>query len=96
MALKLFESMAAGVPVVVTDYPGMRDVIRQVRAVLVIPPQDPPALAAAVAKIVRWDNAPGIRGRQWVLSGHSWDARAPETDRELRRVVARKPLGATR
>ena len=49
--LVLIEAMAAGVPVVATDVPGVRDVVRDGVTGLLVPPGDPAALAAAVARL---------------------------------------------
>lgn len=87
MPLKLFESMASGVPVVVTDYPGIADIVREHRAGVVVPPRDPEALARGVAKVTVEFNDFGLRARDWVVAGQSWDARAQETDAVLRRTV---------
>ena len=48
----LLEAMAAGVPVVATDIPGYRAVARQDREALLVPPDDPSALATAVARVL--------------------------------------------
>jgi glycosyltransferase involved in cell wall biosynthesis len=86
MPLKLFESMACGVPVIVTNYPGIADVVRSVDAGFVIPPGDVAALVSAVdilAGSPERAHAMGRRGRTWVGNGHSWDARAGATSRCL-------------
>jgi glycosyltransferase involved in cell wall biosynthesis len=50
--LVLIEAMAAGVPVVATDVPGIRDVVRDGETGLLVPAGDPESLAAAVKRIV--------------------------------------------
>lgn len=52
----LLEAMAAGVPLVATAIPGYRAVARHDREALLVPPDDPAALAAAVARVL--DDAP--------------------------------------
>jgi glycosyltransferase involved in cell wall biosynthesis len=82
MPLKLFESMACGVPVVVTDYPGIADVVKVADAGFVIPPGDVDALVSVLNTLTESPErgrAMGRRGRVWVNAGHSWDARAGET-----------------
>ncbi|MDO9582819.1 MAG: glycosyltransferase family 4 protein [Desulfomicrobium sp.] len=80
--LKLFESLACGVPVVVSDWPGMADFVREHQCGIVVPPGDPEALARAVAEL---DKDPasarimGGRGSEVVRLSHSWDAKAEET-----------------
>jgi len=88
--LKLFEGMACGVPVVVTDFPGMADLVRKEKCGLVIPPKDAKALADAVRYLYDHPEARarmGTKGREIVVRDHSWDARAAETDRLLRRLL---------
>ncbi len=48
----LLEAMAAGLPVVTTDAPGCSDLVRDADTGLIVPPDDPPALAAALAKLL--------------------------------------------
>jgi len=50
--LVLIEAMAAGVPVVGTDVPGIRDVIRHDQTGLLAKPADPISLAACIGRIV--------------------------------------------
>lgn len=50
--LVLVESMAAGVPVVATDIPGYREVVRANVDGLLVPPGDPDALADAVRRVL--------------------------------------------
>jgi glycosyltransferase involved in cell wall biosynthesis len=50
--LVLIEAMAAGVPVVATDVPGIRDVVQHERTGLLTPPSNAPALATAIRRMV--------------------------------------------
>ena len=80
--LKVFEALACGVPVIVSDHPGQADLVRQESCGWVVPPDDPPALARAVAAAVmepQHSRELGRRGREAVARGHSWDARAAAT-----------------
>jgi glycosyltransferase involved in cell wall biosynthesis len=49
---KLFESMAAGVPVVASDLPGMASIVRDTGAGLLCDPTSPESIAAAITSIV--------------------------------------------
>ncbi len=50
--LVLIEAMAAGVPVIATHVPGIRDVIREGETGLLVPPDDEAALASAIDRIL--------------------------------------------
>ncbi len=50
--LVLIEAMASGIAVVATDVPGIRDVVRHNQTGLLVPPSDPPRLAAAIRQLV--------------------------------------------
>ena len=49
---KLIEAMAAGVPVVASDLPGMAPIVREVGAGLLVDPGDPAAIADACRRIL--------------------------------------------
>lgn len=88
--LKVFEAMACGVPVIVSDYPGMRELVRDAGCGLVVPPGDAPALARAVAYLhgngVEREHM-GRRGRALVAREHSWDHRAERTAAILEEII---------
>jgi glycosyltransferase involved in cell wall biosynthesis len=89
--LKLFESLACGVPVVVTDFPGQSDLVRKYDCGLVIPHDDPRALAQAVSHIFqnpKEGKLMGDKGRKAVHQEHSWDKRAADTDKVLRNLFS--------
>lgn len=76
--LKAFEAMAAGRPLVVSDLPASREILRDGENALLVPPGEASALAAALRRLLgepalaerlaraAWDEAPR----------YSWDARA--------------------
>jgi glycosyltransferase involved in cell wall biosynthesis len=53
MPTVLVEALARGVPVVATDLVGIPELVRHGETGLLVPPDDPPALAAAIARLVR-------------------------------------------
>ncbi len=94
--LKLYETLACGIPAIVTDLPGQAEVVRAGDCGIVIPCDDAAALAAAVAGLAADPAAAremGGRGAEFVRRAHSWAARAGEIDRVLRAALAAK--GAT-
>jgi glycosyltransferase involved in cell wall biosynthesis len=76
--LKLFDYMAAGVPVVASDLPALREVLRHGENALLVRPDDPEAFAAAVRRLLADPALAARLGRQARadVEGYSWDARA--------------------
>lgn len=80
--LKVFETLACGAPAIVTDFPGQADLVRDNACGLVVAPENPKALAEAVA-VLSADpaeaRAMGLRGAVAVQREHSWQCRAEQT-----------------
>jgi glycosyltransferase involved in cell wall biosynthesis len=90
--LKLFEMLACGAPVIVSDFRGMADLVRGGRCGLVVPSGDAEALARAVGELAADPDrarAMGEAGAHLIASEHSWDARAAETAQIIDGVVRR-------
>ena len=93
----LVEAMAAGVPVVASDIPGYDEVIREGEGLLV-PPRDPAALAAAVARVL--DDPPAARafgdaGRARART-YSWESVADRLEAIYEDVAGRRDSGGGR
>jgi glycosyltransferase involved in cell wall biosynthesis len=76
--LKLFDYMAAGVPIVASDLPTVGEVLEDGDNALLVPPEDPPALAAAIRRLLV---NPGLADRLRRTAfehvrAYTWDARA--------------------
>jgi glycosyltransferase involved in cell wall biosynthesis len=88
--LKLYESMAAGVPVVVSSLPGLADTVERFDCGVVVPPGDAGAVARAIAQL---KSAPDIRkrlgenGRRAAVSDYSWDSSTDATARVISRAI---------
>lgn len=87
--LKLYEMLACGLPLIVTDYPGQANLVRSLDAGIVVPPDDPVALARGVAALHA--NPPShdkmLRVASIIKAEHSWANRAAEVEKLLMRVV---------
>lgn len=90
--LKLYETMACGIPAIVTDLPGQAEVVRAGDCGIVIPCDDARALAGAVADLAHDPDAArgmGKRGAEFARTQHSWLARARVIDQFLRSALTR-------
>ncbi len=86
--LKLFEYMAAGRPIVVSDLPAIREVVRHRESAWLVPPGDPAALADGIAQVLA-DEALGqsLAARAWTdAAQYSWVRRAERLEELLRDV----------
>ncbi|MFT3691068.1 glycosyltransferase family 4 protein [Paenirhodobacter sp.] len=73
--LKIYEYMASGLPVVASDVGNLAQVVRHGETGLICPPDDPAALASALARLAG-DRAAarrmGAAGRAEALRDHTW------------------------
>lgn len=78
--LKLFEYMAAGVPVVASDLPSIREVVRHGENAWLVKPDDPQALAQGIYSILRNDDVAQKLARQATtdIQSYTWERRASE------------------
>ena len=80
--LKLYEALACGTPVIVSDQPGQAGLVRSLDCGLLVPSGDPNAIARAAATLAG-DRAAsrkmGARGAAVVRAEHSWQHRADQT-----------------
>ena len=77
--IKLFEYMASGRPIVATNLPSTAEIVQDGDTALLVPPSDPPTLAAALARL-HGDPALcarlGGNARRLVFERYTWEARA--------------------
>ncbi|MEM1126186.1 MAG: glycosyltransferase family 4 protein [Bacteroidota bacterium] len=76
---KLFEYMAAGLPVVVSDFPQLRPFVEEHRCGVLVNPLDPKAIGEAIAWLLEHPEeaaAMGQRGRDAVRDRYNWDREA--------------------
>lgn len=89
--IKLFESAACGVPVIVSDLEGQAELVRDLGLGCVVPAGDAAALARAVAALCA-GGGPGddfrVRVRRIAEQQFSWNARSRDTAAFLRRLLA--------
>jgi glycosyltransferase involved in cell wall biosynthesis len=90
--LKIFEYMAAGLPVVTTDCAPLRDYVKDGVSGFVVPPRDPAALADAILKLAA-DRAlaaeMGRRNREIAVREYDWKRHVDKLEALLTDVVER-------
>jgi glycosyltransferase involved in cell wall biosynthesis len=92
---KLFEYMAAGVPVIASDLPRWRELVGAVGCGLLVDPRDPAAIAHAIEYLLTHPaeaEAMGDRGRVAVSSGLNWDAAGARLLTLYRRLTSASAL----
>ena len=88
--LKLYETLACGVPAIVTDLPGQAEIVRENNCGIVVPMDAPDEVARAVRYLVEHPEerkAMGERARRAIVTGHSWYRRAVDTEAVLFEVI---------
>lgn len=76
---KLFEYMAAGVPIIASDFPAWREIIAKINCGVLVDPESPDSIHAAMSYLVEHPDEAvlmGQRGRAAVLSSYNWEMQA--------------------
>lgn len=96
--LKLYESVAAGVSIIVTDHPDLAAVVERFGNGRVVPSRDPHAVALAVRDVRGGAiSEEALReAADWVRSSQSWQARSRQTAEILASVTAQAGAPAPR
>ncbi len=87
---KLFEFMALGMPVVLSDLPPTRPFVADGEAAIAVPPDDPESYAAAIDDLLGDPDRMarmGRAGRQKVADGLNWDMEARKLVRLYERLT---------
>jgi glycosyltransferase involved in cell wall biosynthesis len=87
----LRESLAMSTPVVATDLMGNPELVRHEETGLLVPPREPPALAAAILRLLAdptWAAGLGRAGRRLVEARFSTEAKVARLEALYRRLAA--------
>jgi glycosyltransferase involved in cell wall biosynthesis len=74
---KLFEYMSAGIPVIASDFPYVREIVSETDCGLLVPAEDPAAIAKAMAQLLRDPGKARRRGRNGLQAArerYNWQA----------------------
>lgn len=77
--VKMFEYMAAGLPVIASDFPLWRGIIEECGCGILVDPQDPEAIAGAIRRLTESPELAkemGERGREAVVQRYNWSTEA--------------------
>ena len=88
---KLFQYMAAGIPVVASDFPDVRQVVEGSGAGVVVDPADSRAVAAAIRRLIddpKLARAMGVAGHRAVRERFNWQRSAQELLRGYRAIAS--------
>ncbi len=91
--VKVFDYLACGRPTVASAIPSVTGIFSEDQGVLLVPPDDPPALAAALLHLLNHPATAtdlGRRGRLFVEQQHSWGSMVAT----LRRWVRAEPMAS--
>ena len=75
LPVKFFEYMAAGIPIIASDFPVWREMVEDIGCGLLVDPQDPQAIARAMDHILAHEEEAaemGRRGLEAVLNTYNW------------------------
>jgi len=83
--LKLFEYLTLGRPIVASDLPAVREVLTHERTALLVPPDDPPALARALERLASDERLAASLGQaaHALSSQYTWSMRARRLEAAL-------------
>lgn len=91
-AVKVIEYMAAGIPVLCSDFPGLRAFVEDAGCGVVVQPDDPQAIAAKIRQLAEDDNMRGrmgATGRRLFESEYNWEKHEHKLADLYRRILER-------
>jgi glycosyltransferase involved in cell wall biosynthesis len=90
---KLFEAMAAGVPSVVSDLPGMATIVRETGCGVLVDPASPAAIGAAIRSILDLPESEWLAWRRRCVDAahaqYSWETQVGKVIDEYSRLTGR-------
>lgn len=80
--IKLFEYLSTGTPVVSSDINGVREILNECNAGILVTPENPTELSKAIIRLLKDKELReqlGKRGREVVINNYSWEITAKKT-----------------
>ncbi len=99
LPIKLFEYMAAGLPVIASDFPLWREIVDGARCGLLVDSMDPAEIARAIEYLLdhpEQSRRMGRRGRRAVRSRYHWNLEAETLTGLYRQLTQMKRVGRRR
>jgi glycosyltransferase involved in cell wall biosynthesis len=96
--LKLYESMACGVPVIASDTIGISEVVNAARCGVLVKPGDPDAIVRATLQILAdpiLAREMGMRGREAAVERYSWRARSRQRREVIEQAISTAAVART-
>lgn len=93
--VKLFEYLAAGLPVVASDFPVIRAIADRTGGCVLVDPEDVDAVRAAIEALLRDPERAarlGREGRAAVLARYTWESEGAKLLSLYERLTARRPV----
>jgi glycosyltransferase involved in cell wall biosynthesis len=91
---KLFEAMAAGVPAVVSDLPGMRAIVEDTGCGILVDPTDPHAIADGIRQVLQLPDEGWLAWRQRCLDAahdrYNWETQVETLLHEYGRLTGKR------
>jgi glycosyltransferase involved in cell wall biosynthesis len=76
---RIFEALLAGLPVIVSDFPRIKDFVNRYHCGIAVNPEDPKAIAAAIIELIINPDLCmhlGLNGREAALRHFNWESQA--------------------
>ena len=90
---RFYESLAAGVPVITSNFPAWREKVEQLGCGIVVDPEDPRAIAQALDFLLTHPQEAGrdgARGRQAIVERFNWDLEQQKLVSLYARLIGRR------